>query len=58
MPPVIDRKKCNNCGTCVEVCPVQVFSKVKGKVKVANPKECLECGACEVNCPQKAIKLK
>lgn len=58
MPPTIDKKKCDNCGTCVDICPVQVFEKVKDEVKVKNPKECLECGACEVNCTKKAIKLK
>lgn len=58
MPPVIDKKKCTNCGTCVTTCPVMVFGKKGDEVIVLNPGECIECNACVVNCNQKAIKLR
>lgn len=51
-------KKCNNCGECVDICPVDVF-KFKGKkVVTARPKECMECWACREACPQDAIRFK
>ncbi|MDD5417982.1 MAG: 4Fe-4S binding protein [Candidatus Nanoarchaeia archaeon] len=58
MPPKIDKKKCNNCGTCIDICPVSVFGKKGEEVIVLNPQDCIECNACVVSCPQKAIKLK
>ena len=57
MPPKVDADKCTGCGTCVSICPVDVFVLNDGKSKVVKPKECIECGSCVVNCPQKAIKL-
>ncbi len=56
--PVIDYKKCNKCGTCVEVCPVKVFEMEKGKPAVKKPEDCIGCRACEVNCPKEAIEIK
>jgi len=56
--PVIDYKKCKNSFTCVDVCPMEVFVKEKGKVAVKKPDECIGCKACEVQCPNEAIKVK
>ncbi len=53
--PVIDAKKCTNCGTCIEICPVEVFKKGEEIAEVAKPKECIGCKACEVQCPEDAI---
>ncbi|MBM3309461.1 MAG: 4Fe-4S dicluster domain-containing protein [Candidatus Altiarchaeales archaeon] len=55
--PVIDYKKCVACGTCVQVCPVEVYANEKDKVVVKKPDACVECRACEVSCPQEAIKV-
>ena len=55
--PVIDKKKCTDCGDCIEICPVNVFAKEKDKVFVKNPKECIGCLACEGQCPTNAIKV-
>ena len=55
--PIIDYKKCTACGTCVEVCPVDVFTK-KDKVEVSKPDECIGCRACEMQCPAKAIVVE
>ncbi|MFO8016121.1 MAG: 4Fe-4S binding protein [Candidatus Woesearchaeota archaeon] len=56
--PVIDKSKCTGCGTCVQVCPMEVFKLEKGKSKAVKPDECIGCGACEAQCPQEAIKVE
>jgi adenylylsulfate reductase subunit B len=60
MPPVIDGKLCNFCGTCYDICPQDVFSfdrKRKRAPVVAYPGECWYCGACVVDCPRRAVSL-
>ena len=49
MPPVVDEEKCTGCGTCVDVCPSEVFALEGGKSKVVNPDDCVECEACVQN---------
>ena len=56
--PVIDNKKCISCGTCVSVCPMQVFEMKDGRVEVTSPEKCVQCKACEISCPVKAIEVK
>lgn len=61
MPPVIDRTKCIGCGTCADVCPLQVFQHTTKKDKipeVRRPYECWHCNACVLDCPAKAIELR
>jgi len=53
----VDKDKCDGCGTCVDVCPVEVFEIVEEKSTVKNPDECLVCRACEVQCPNTAIEI-
>jgi len=55
--PTIDYSKCDNCGKCVEICPMSVYGKEGEKVIVKNPEKCLGCRACEVQCPNEAIKV-
>jgi len=55
--PVVDKKKCTGCETCVSVCPQNVFEMKGGKSHVARPENCVECGACVSSCPEGAIKL-
>jgi len=53
----VNKDKCDGCGTCVDVCPVEVFEVVEEKSTVKNPNECLACRACEVQCPNSAIEI-
>ncbi len=56
--PLIDSKKCNLCGTCVEICPMSVFKKDDDKIIVAAPNDCIGCRACEAQCAQQAIVVE
>ena len=49
----IDKEKCDACGSCVEVCPVEAIT-VKEKAEV-NEDECIDCGTCIDECPEGAI---
>jgi NAD-dependent dihydropyrimidine dehydrogenase PreA subunit len=58
--PIVDEKQCTGCGTCVDICPVQVFEidQEKKKSVVKKPADCIGCKACEVQCPVGAIKVQ
>ena len=63
MPPIIDKEKCIECGTCAQICPLDVirFTKdVSGNkiVVVKYPSECWHCRACVKDCPRGAISLR
>jgi NAD-dependent dihydropyrimidine dehydrogenase PreA subunit len=55
--PKVDKGKCTGCGTCVSVCPQNVFELKDGKSQVVRPEDCVECMSCVENCPVNAIKL-
>lgn len=55
--PVINQKKCNLCGKCVDICAFGALRLEEDKL-VLNKFFCEGCGACEVICPQKAIKME
>ncbi|MBN2331574.1 MAG: 4Fe-4S dicluster domain-containing protein [Deltaproteobacteria bacterium] len=57
MYPVIKRELCSLCGTCVEVCPSEVFAWQDDAPLVVAPEECIECSACVDNCPSSAVVL-
>ncbi|TLN19480.1 4Fe-4S dicluster domain-containing protein [bacterium] len=47
--------KCENCGACVEVCPVGSISETDGKY-VIDADSCVDCGTCAEECPANAIE--
>lgn len=56
MPAVVDKLKCDGCGTCVDECPVGAielndYASVDGDI-------CTECGSCVDVCPNEAITLE
>jgi len=55
--PIIDKKKCNFCGKCVDICAFDALS-INNQQLTINNFFCEGCGACEAVCPQKAITMK
>lgn len=55
----IDKKKCNNCFSCIRVCPVKA---IQTKSTAAYPtivnERCIGCGACIETCGPKAIDYR
>ena len=50
----INGERCDICGTCVAVCPVDAISVSEFKVNIDNDK-CIMCMNCVTVCPVKAI---
>jgi len=55
MAAKVDADKCDACGSCVDVCPVEAI-KLNDKA-VINADECIDCGTCVDECPNEAIAL-
>ncbi|MEJ2723719.1 MAG: FAD-dependent oxidoreductase [Deltaproteobacteria bacterium] len=46
---------CVMCGTCVDLCPLDILIMDEDGPMVAYPKECWHCGGCRINCPCGAV---
>ena len=51
----IDLNLCVGAGECVDICPVDVYELIDGKVDATNIGECTDCLACQDICPTNAI---
>lgn len=61
MPPIIDKEKCVSCGTCADICCMDVIHKTETKppvIEVRYPDECWHCRACALDCPVGAITMR
>ncbi|MFC1887183.1 4Fe-4S dicluster domain-containing protein [Candidatus Cloacimonadota bacterium] len=64
--PEVEIEKCNGCGKCVEICPVEAMTlvsandpkKPKKKIAVLNEDLCLGCGLCVKVCKFDSLALK
>ncbi|MEW5909435.1 MAG: ferredoxin [Thermodesulfobacteriota bacterium] len=54
----VDQEKCEGCGECVEVCPVEVYELVDDKSSPVNADECLGCESCVEVCEPGAITVE
>lgn len=52
--PIIDKNKCTGCGQCIEACPFDAISLVKGKAEI-DASLCRSCNKCIRSCPVRAI---
>lgn len=58
MPLEVDERKCNGCGICEEICPVDAIRLDKNRKPYLKYDECWYCDSCEIECPEKALKAK
>jgi NAD-dependent dihydropyrimidine dehydrogenase PreA subunit len=54
----IDREKCDGCGVCVEICPLDALRLDEDGKAYVKYDECWYCGCCELECPRKAVRLR
>jgi ferredoxin len=52
---VINKKKCIDCGTCVEKCPTSSISLERHAIETGT---CIACMGCVNNCPVRAIDMR
>lgn len=52
-----DEEECVECGACVSVCPVGVFSMSDDWSLEVDQDKCVQCGTCLKMCPHNALVL-
>jgi NAD-dependent dihydropyrimidine dehydrogenase PreA subunit len=54
-----DYMRCNGCGICIQVCPMNVyeFDAKNKKANLIRPKICVNCNACVHRCPQLCLQI-
>ena len=52
-----DIEKCNNCRSCILVCPKGVFEEAGKDIRIGHREECFACTACIMQCNEKALRL-
>ncbi|MHA1264943.1 MAG: indolepyruvate ferredoxin oxidoreductase subunit alpha [Candidatus Helarchaeota archaeon] len=52
-------ENCTGCGSCVLICPVNLWKLVKGKSILSSDYQsrCMECASCENICDYNAIRF-
>jgi NAD-dependent dihydropyrimidine dehydrogenase PreA subunit len=56
MIELVSEERCILCNKCVQVCPMNVFSAIKGTPPViARKDDCQTCFMCELYCPVDAL---
>jgi uncharacterized protein (DUF362 family)/ferredoxin len=61
--PVIDEAKCNKCGVCVKMCPVEPkavnwHNGDKSRSPTYKYDRCIRCYCCQENCPEGAVFIE
>ena len=51
----IDTTRCNTCGVCADVCPMDVLRIDGDTPLITYPVDCMTCFNCETECPTGAI---
>lgn len=50
----VDLDRCTGCGSCVELCPLDVITLVGKKARIGG--DCVDCAACQKGCPKNALQ--
>jgi NAD-dependent dihydropyrimidine dehydrogenase PreA subunit len=54
----VDRDKCDKCGICVDMCPMDVLRfDCRGYPQMQYRDDCWYCEICSFFCPRQAIKM-
>jgi anaerobic carbon-monoxide dehydrogenase iron sulfur subunit len=48
---------CNQCGTCIDICPTGAISRSKTGAVLIDRKKCVGCYACVEYCPTKSMRV-
>lgn len=57
LQPVVDRRKCTACGSCVRSCPVEAITMIYGRAAI-DGRKCIQCLCCNETCEYEAIPLR
>ncbi len=57
-PIIRDEEECVECGACISVCPVKVFSFDEEWSLQMDTDKCIQCGNCLKMCPLNALILE
>ena len=59
MAAKIDYRRCIGCGTCYDLCPLDIldWDEKMNMPVVAYEEECWHCGICWMECPKRAIDI-
>ena len=55
MAVTVDESKCNGCGMCFDVCPVEAITV--DQVAKIDSATCIDCGSCVAECPNDSISM-
>jgi NAD-dependent dihydropyrimidine dehydrogenase PreA subunit len=53
----IDEARCDLCGACVGVCPVDAMELTELKLQI-DPETCIDCDLCVIVCPFNALEAE
>lgn len=54
--PRLIQERCNKCGQCAEICPVETIEM--GDYPVFNREKCIYCYCCQEICPEGALEIR
>jgi MinD superfamily P-loop ATPase len=56
--PSLNETRCNGCGDCAAVCPVDCLEMAGPVPWLPRPRTCISCSLCVLICPVEALHLE